>query len=84
MDRYLGPYADRFVQAFTVDTGQEITAWTTQNAVMADDHWQVEAYMDTGEPTGDCFILAVPTPAGLVGFFAATRADADHIRESLA
>jgi hypothetical protein len=84
MEPYEGPYADRFVQAFQVESGQEITAWTERNPTMANDDWQVEAYTDSGGSNGERFILAVATPAGWVGFFAATRADADRIRESMA
>ena len=84
MDPYGGPYADRFAQAFLVETEQEITAWIARNPVMANDDWQVEAYSDVGESNGDRFILAIPTPGGLVGFFAATKDDAERIRQAIA
>ena len=83
MDTYEGPYANPFVQAFLVDTGQDIIDWTSRNPVMANDDWRVDAYTNGGESHGECFILAVSTPAGMVGFFAAGNADADSIRASL-
>ena len=83
MEPYGGPHADRFIQAFLVGSGPEIVAWTERNAVMANDDWQVNAYTDAELSNDEGFILAVSTPAGLVGFFAATKAEADRIRESM-
>jgi hypothetical protein len=83
METYTGPHAERFIQAVLVNTGREIESWVEKNPVMANDDWRVEAYTDTGESNGECFILAVSTPAGLVGFFAATKDDADRIHQSM-
>jgi hypothetical protein len=83
MRPYLGPYADHFVQAILVDTEQEIMAWTTHNPVLGNDDWQIDAYTDSELAPGGDFILAVNTPAGMVGFFAASKADADRIRMSI-
>jgi hypothetical protein len=83
MSPYLGPYADHFVQAILVDTEQEIIAWTTHNPVLGNDDWQIDAYTDSDIASGSDFILAVNTPAGMVGFFAASKADADRIRTSI-
>ncbi|MGH2391203.1 MAG: hypothetical protein ACRDIE_23660 [Chloroflexota bacterium] len=83
MEIYSGQYAGRFAQAFQVDMARDIVTWTERNPIMANDDWRVDAYTDTGEPNGDCFVLAIPTPAGLVGFFAPTGADADRIRRQL-
>ncbi len=84
MESYGGPYAGRFVEAFLVGSGSEIVEWTERNVVMANDDWQVDAYTDAELSDGAGFILAVTTPAGLVGFFADTKADTDRIRESMA
>jgi hypothetical protein len=83
MEPYGGPYADRFVQALLVDSGQEIVAWTAHNPVLGNDDWQIDAYTDSALAAGSDFILAVNTPAGMVGFFAASKADADRIRASM-
>lgn len=83
MDPYTSPYADRFVAAYTVRAAREIFAWTEHHPVTPDAEWPGDAYQNTGDPSEDRFILAVPTPDGLVGFFAESAAEAERIASSV-
>ena len=71
---------NRFVETVEVSTAREIFAWTETHPILAGAEWPMDGYRDTGDPNEGAFILAVPTPAGLVGFFAAEGADAGAIR----
>ncbi len=85
MDRYTGPYADRFVQALHVETGAgDYGVDRAATSVLGNDDWQVRPIPTPERRTGSALILAVSTPAGLVGFFAATEVDAIRIRASIA
>lgn len=82
MTPYDSPYAARFVTAYQVETAHEIFAWTETNPITAGE-WPADVYQNTGDPREDHFILAVPTPEGLVGFFAGSAEDAGRIRASV-
>ena len=77
------PYAARFPRVVEVSTAHELFAWTETHPIIEWSEWPVDGYQNTGDPNEAAFILAVPTPAGLVGFFAPTEADADKIRASV-
>ena len=74
------PYAARFPRVVEVSTAHELFAWTETHPIIEWSEWPVDVYQNTGDPNEAAFILAVPTPAGMVGFFAPTEADADKIR----
>ena len=77
------PYAARFPRVVEVATARELFAWTETHPILTGAEWPVDVYQNTGDPNEGAFILAVPTPGGLVGFFAADGADADRIRASV-
>lgn len=83
MTPFYSPYADRFVAAYEVTTAREIFAWTETNPITANAEWPCDVYQNTGDPREDQFILAVPTPGGLVAFFAESAEDAERIRASV-
>jgi hypothetical protein len=83
MTPYASPYATRFRTAYQVTTAREIFAWTETHPITVGAEWPVDAYQNTGDPREDAFILAVPTPEGLVGFFAQSAEDAERIRASV-
>jgi lipoprotein-anchoring transpeptidase ErfK/SrfK len=83
MTPYASPYAARFVAAYEVTTAREIFAWTETHPITANAEWPTDAYQHTGDPREDTFILAVPTPEGLVGFFAPNPEAAGRIRASV-
>jgi lipoprotein-anchoring transpeptidase ErfK/SrfK len=83
MTPYDSPYAARFVAAYEVATAREIFAWTEAHPITAGAEWPVDVYRHTGDPNEHQFILAVPTPEGLVGFFAPSAEDAERIRASV-
>ena len=74
------PYAIRFPRVVEVSTAHELFAWTETHPILAGAEWPMDGYQNTGDPNESAFILAVPTPAGLVGFFATEGADAGTIR----
>ena len=71
---------NRFVETVEVSTAHEVFAWTETHPILAGAEWPTDGYRDTGDPNEGSFIIAVPSPAGLVGFFAAEGADAGAIR----
>ena len=71
---------NRFVETVEVSTAHEVFSWTETHPILVGAEWSVDVCQDTGDPNEGAFILAVPTPAGLVGFFATEGADADTIR----
>ena len=71
----------RFIETIEVSTAHELLAWTETHEYIPAVEWPVDAAAGTADD--DRFILAVPTRAGLVGFFALTEADADRIRASV-
>lgn len=83
MKTYASPHASRFVAAFTVKAAREIFAWTEHHPVIPDAVWPADAYRDSGDPHEGRIICGVPTPDGLVGFFAESAEDAARIRQSI-
>jgi lipoprotein-anchoring transpeptidase ErfK/SrfK len=80
---FTSPYAARFVAAYEVTTAREIFAWAETHPITANADWPVDVYQNTGDPREDAFILAVPIPEGLVGFFAPSPEAAERIRASV-
>jgi len=72
---------DRFIETIEVSTARELFAWTETHPTIEGAVWPSSWWVGNGDD--DRFILAVPTPAGMVGFFASTEADADRIRASV-
>ena len=83
MTPFASPYAARFVAAYQVSTAREIFAYAETHPITPDAEWPVDVYANTGDPAEDRFILAVPSPEGLVAFFATTPEDAERIRASV-
>jgi hypothetical protein len=83
MTPFTSAYAARFVAAYQVTTAREIFAWAETHPITAGAEWPVDAYQNTCDPNEHQFILAVPTGAGLVGFFAHSAEDAERIRASI-
>jgi len=73
--------SSRLVGAYRVRTAHEIFAWTETNTIIPDEEWPCDVIpaLDNDQH----FILAVPTPGGLVGFFAESAEQADRIEESV-
>ena len=68
---------DRFIETIEVSTAHELLAWTETHPTIEGAVWPSSWWVGNDD---DRFILAVPTRAVLVGFFALTEADADRIR----
>lgn len=83
MTPFSSDYVSHFSAAYQVSTAREIFAWTETNPITANAEWPVDCYQQTGDPREDHFILAVPTPEGLVAFFAPSAEDAERIRASV-
>jgi len=73
----------RFIETIEVSTAHELFAWTETHPTIEGAVWPRSWRVGPGDPGEDRFILAVPTPAGMVGFFAAEGADAAIIRASV-
>lgn len=82
-EQFTSPYASQFAATYHVNTAHDLFSWTETNTITPDAEWPGDVYQNTGDPAEDTFIVAVPTPDGLVGFFAATAEDAERIRQSI-